>query len=383
MRFGTRLIHEGQHPDPTTGSTVPPVYFTSTFTQAAPGEHKGYAYARSKNPTRTALEEALAAAEGAAACCAFGSGMAAESTLLLSLRPGDGIVAGHDLYGGTYRVMERVFRPWGLEFAYATGTTRGHYEAALATLTRPRMLWIETPTNPLLDITDIGELCSWARGHKLTTVVDNTFASPCLQQPLALGADFVVHSTTKYLGGHSDVVGGALMSRDAAAMEPVRFLQNAVGAVPGPMDSYLVHRGLKTLAVRMQRHCANAMRVAEWLTTRKGVTKVLYPGLPSHPGNAIARKQMCGFGGMISFQLDGNFESTKRFCSALKVFALAESLGGVESLCCHPATMTHASIPKDIREARGVGDTLVRLSVGIEDVEDLLEDLEQALHGVG
>lgn len=377
--FSTRAIHAGQPPDPTTGATIPPISLSSTFTQHAPGEHKGYEYARSGNPTRTALEQALASVEGGEACAAFASGLAATTTILMSLKPGDGVVAGHDLYGGTYRLLERVMKPWGLEVAYAADGSRSAYDAAIATLAKPRLLWVETPTNPLLDLVEIEGLVSLGRRHSMTTVVDNTFASPYLQQPLRLGADLVLHSTTKYIGGHSDLIGGAVISRRTDQLSDIRFLQNALGGVPGPMDCYLALRGLKTLAVRMEQHCRNAMALARALDGRPGIRRVLYPGLPSHPHHELARSQMAGFGGMVSLILEGDFERTKRFCSALKVFALAESLGGVESLCCHPATMTHASIPREVREARGFTDTLVRLSVGIEGADDLIADVEQAL----
>lgn len=379
MKFETRAIHAGQAPDPATGATIPPVSLSTTYTQAGPGRHKGFEYSRTQNPTRAALEECLASLEEGEACAAFGSGLAAETALFQSLRPGDGVVGGHDLYGGTFRLLERVFRPWGLEIAYAESATPQAYQDALRTLKNPRLIWIETPTNPLLDIIDIAAVSEVAREGGAAVAVDNTFATPYLQRPLALGADFVVHSTTKYLGGHSDVLGGAVIAKRKADLEPVRFLQNAAGGVPGPLDCYLIQRGIKTLAVRMDRHCANAARIAEALSSMPGIARVVYPGLTSHPGHEIAKKQMRGFGGMVSFELQGDLERARRFAAALRVFACAESLGGVESLVGHPATMTHASIPPEIRAARGITDTLIRLSVGIENSEDLIEDICQAL----
>jgi cystathionine gamma-lyase len=379
MKFPTRAIHVGQEPDATTGSTIPPIHLSTTYTQAAPGEHKGFEYSRSQNPTRKALEQCLASLEEGEDCAAFASGLAATTTVFQALEPGDGVVGGHDLYGGTFRLLERVFKRWGLEVAFAADASPEAHERAMASLRRPRLLWLETPTNPLLDIVDIPTLARLAKAHTMTVAVDNTFATPYLQRPLNLGADLVIHSTTKYLGGHSDVVGGAVIARKKESMEAIRFLQNAAGSVPSPMDCYLLLRGLKTLAVRMERHCTNAFQLASILTGKRGVAKVFYPGFPEHPGFGIARTQMAGFGGMVTIQLEGDAARTHRFCSRLKVFSLAESLGGVESLCCHPATMTHASIPKQLREARGITETLVRLSVGIEDVEDLIEDVEQAL----
>lgn len=379
MGFSTRAIHVGQEADPTTGATIPPVHFTTTYTQAGPGEHKGFEYSRSGNPTRNALERTLAALEGGETAAAFGSGLAATTCVLMSLAPGDGVVAGHDLYGGTFRLLDKVFRPWGLQVVFAKGPRPEDYEAAAALLDRPRLLWLETPTNPLLDCVDIAAVSAVGKARNMVVTVDNTFATPCLQQPLALGADLVVHSTTKYLGGHSDVVGGAVIAREARHMERIRFLQNATGGVPGPMDCYLVQRGLKTLAVRMERHCASARLVAEAMRALPGVKRVLYPGFADHPAHAIAAKQMKGFGGMVTMEVDGGFEATKRFCARLRVFACAESLGGVESLCCHPASMTHGSIPRDVREARGITDALVRLSVGLEEPEDLIADLRNAL----
>jgi len=379
MKFSTRAIHVGQEPDPSTGSTIPPIHLSTTYTQAAPGQHKGYEYSRSQNPTRKALEQCLASLEEGEECAAFSSGLAATTTVFQALEPGDGVVAGHDLYGGTFRLLNKVFKRWGLEVAFSADASPAAHEQAIGALRKPRLLWLETPTNPLLDIVDILGLSQLAKAHSMTVVVDNTFATPYLQKPLNLGADLVVHSTTKYLGGHSDVVGGAVVARKKEAMETIRFLQNAAGGVPSPMDCYLLLRGLKTLAVRMDRHGANALQLATLLSNKRGVGRVLYPGLPNHPGFEVARTQMSGFGGMLSLQVEGDVDRARRFCSRLRVFSLAESLGGVESLCCHPATMTHASIPKELREARGITDSLVRLSVGIEDIEDLIADIEQAL----
>lgn len=375
--FSTRAIHVGQPPDPTTGATIVPIYATSTFTQASPGEHKGYEYSRSGNPTRTALEECLAALEGGERGLAFASGLAASNSVFATLlKPGDEIAAAADLYGGTFRLIERVFKPWGLTARYTDDPSLDGFAKIVTPKTK--LLWIESPTNPLLQVLDIAALAELAHKHGALFVVDNTFASPYLQQPLSLGADLVVHSTTKYIGGHSDVVGGALVG-SKALVEKVQFHQNAAGGTPGPFDSYLTLRGVKTLAVRMDRHCANAADLADWLTKQPQVEKVYYPGLKDDPGHAIARKQMRAFGGMVSLRLRGGGEAAKRFASRTKLFACAESLGGVESLVCHPATMTHASIPVEVRTNRGVDDGLLRLSVGIEDVDDLRDDLQKAM----
>jgi cystathionine beta-lyase/cystathionine gamma-synthase len=377
--FSTRAIHAGQDADPTTGATVVPIYATSTYTQLGVGRHKGYEYSRSGNPTRTALETALAALEGGERGLAFASGLAATTAVFQGLlRPGDEVAASADLYGGTFRLLERVFKPWGLTARYTDDPSAAGFEAIVTPKTK--LVWIETPTNPLLQVLDIAAIAAVAHRHGATIAVDNTFASPYLQRPLALGADLVVHSTTKYLGGHSDVVGGCVVG-PKDLLEPVKFYQNAAGGVPGPFDSYLVLRGLKTLAVRMDRHCDNAVSLADWLTRQPQVAKVYYPGLPDHPGHAVARKQMRGFGGMISLQLHGGADAARRFLGRTRLFSLAESLGGVESLVCHPTTMTHASIPKEVREARGVDDGLIRLSVGIEDAADLRADLQHALAG--
>jgi cystathionine gamma-lyase len=379
VRFATRAIHAGQEPDPTTGSTIPPIHLSTTYTQAAPGQHKGYEYSRTQNPTRRSLEECLASLEEGEDCAAFASGLAATSAIFLALEPGDGVVGGHDLYGGTFRLLEHVFKRWRLEVTFAADATLQEHERAISSLNRPKLLWLETPTNPLLDIVDIASLAQLAKTRQMTVIVDNTFATPYLQKPLSMGADFVVHSTTKYLGGHSDVIGGAIIARKKEMMEGIRFLQNAAGAVPSPMDCYLVLRGLKTLPIRMDRHCANARRLAEVLVETSGIASVLYPGLPAHAGFQQASKQMTDFGGMLTVELEGDAARARRFCSALEVFSLAESLGGVESLCCHPATMTHASIPRSMREVRGITESVVRLSVGIEDIDDLIEDVQRAL----
>jgi cystathionine gamma-lyase len=374
--FATKAIHAGQAPDPATGATIVPIYATSTYTQMAPGQHKGYEYSRSGNPTRTALEACLAALEGGERGLAFASGLAATNAVLATLKPGDEVAAAADLYGGTFRLLERVFRPWGLVARYTDDASPAGFARIITPATK--LVWIETPTNPLLQILDIAAIADLAHKAKAKLAVDNTFASPYLQQPLKLGADLVVHSTTKYLGGHSDVVGGAIIG-NRELLQPLAFYQNAAGGVPGPFDAYLTLRGLKTLAIRMEQHGRNAAALAEWLTKQTAVERVYYPGLPGHPGHAIAKRQMRNFGGMISLRLKGGKEATVRFLSRTKLFSLAESLGGVESLVCYPATMTHASIPAEIRMARGVDDSLVRLSVGIEDVADLQEDLSQAL----
>ncbi len=376
--FATRAIHAGQDADPATGATVVPIYATSTYTQEAPGKHKGYDYSRSGNPTRTALETCLAALEGGECGLAFASGLAATTAVLSVLRPGDEVVAAADLYGGTYRLLEGVFKPWGLVIHYTDDSSPASFSRLLTPKTK--LVWIETPTNPLLQLLDIAALAELAHKAGALLAVDNTFASPYLQQPLALGADLVIHSTTKYLGGHSDVVGGAVIGK-RELLQPIAFYQNAAGGVPGPFDAFLTLRGIKTLAIRMERHCANARQLADWLTKQPQVERVYYPGLPRHPGHELARRQMRDFGGMISIRLKGGAEAARRFLTRTRLFSLAESLGGVESLVCHPATMTHASIPVEIRQARGVDDGLIRLSVGIEDVADLQEDLRGALAG--
>jgi cystathionine gamma-lyase len=375
--FATRAIHAGQDPDPATGATIVPIYATSTYTQAAIGQHKGYEYSRSGNPTRTALETCLASLEGGERGLAFASGLAATTAVFAALlRPGDEVAASADLYGGTFRLLDKVFKPWGLGARYTDESSPQAFESIITPKTK--LVWIETPTNPLLQILDIAAIAKVAHKHGAKLVVDNTFASPYLQQPLRLGADVVVHSTTKYLGGHSDVVGGAVVG-SKELLEPVKFYQNAAGGVPGPFDCFLTLRGLKTLAVRMDRHGANAAELAGWLTKHPAVDRVYYPGLADHPGHAVARRQMKNFGGMISLKLKGGADAARRFATRTRLFSLAESRGGVGSLLCHPATMTHASIPVEVRTKRGVDDGLLRLSVGIEDVADLKEDLRRAL----
>jgi cystathionine gamma-lyase len=377
MRFATKAIHAGLEPDPATGAIMTPVYLTSTYAQSAPGQHKGYEYSRSDHPTRAALERNLAALEGVDYGLAFASGLAAENTVLNLLQPGDHVVATRDLYGGTYRLFERVWAKYGIEFSYADGEDIDALRQTF--LPNTKLLWIETPSNPMLTITDLKAACELAHAHNALVVVDNTFATPYLQRPFEFGADIVVHSTTKYLGGHSDVVGGALCIRDRTVYEQLKFYQNAVGAVPGPLSCFLVLRGVKTLALRMRQHCENALRIAEYLANHPQVKTVRYPGLPTHPGHELARRQMNGFGAIVTMELHGGVERAMRFLSSTRLFTLAESLGGVESLLCHPATMTHASIPPEERAKIGITDALIRLSVGVEDVEDLIEDLEQAI----
>jgi cystathionine gamma-lyase len=374
--FSTQAIHAGQDADPATGATVVPIYATSTFTQEAPGQHRGYEYSRSGNPTRSALETCLAALEGGERGLAFASGLAATTAVFSTLRPGDEIATAADLYGGTFRLLERIFKPLGLVPRYTEDASPDGFASILSPSTK--LVWIETPTNPLLQIIDIAAVAELAHRRGAVLAVDNTFASPYLQRPLEQGADLVVHSTTKYLGGHSDVIGGAVIGR-RDLLAGIAFYQNAAGGVPGPFDCWLVLRGIKTLAVRMDRHCANARALADWLASHPKVERVYYPGLKDHPGHLIAARQMRDFGGMISVRLGGGRESAMRFLSRTRLFSLAESLGGVESLIGHPATMTHASIPVEIRTARGVDDGLVRLSVGIEDVQDLRNDLAEAL----
>jgi cystathionine beta-lyase/cystathionine gamma-synthase len=378
QHFSTLAIHAGQAADPTTGATIVPIYATSTYTQSAPGEHRGYEYSRTGNPTRTALQECLAALEGGQAAAAFASGLAATDTVLGSiLKPGDEVVANADLYGGTYRLLERRFKPWGVTARYTDDVSPAGFKAVLSDKTR--LVWIETPTNPLLQIVDIAAIAHETQRVGAILVVDNTFASPYLQQPLALGADLVVHSTTKYINGHSDAVGGAAIGR-RELLDPIYFLQNAAGAVPGPFDAWLTLRGAKTLALRMERHSQNAEQLAHWLARHPRVEHVYYPGLASHAGHEIAKRQMRHFSGMISVKLRGGPDAARSFITRTELFSLAESLGGVESLVCHPATMTHASIPAELRKKRGVDDGLVRLSVGIEDVRDLQNDLQRALN---
>ena len=376
MKFSTKAIHVGQEADPTTGATIVPIYQTSTYTQEGIGRHKGYEYSRTGNPTRTALQECLAALEGGDHGLAFASGTAAADAVMKLLNPGDHVVCADDVYGGTYRLFELVLKRYGIEFSWSDMTDPANVRAALRPNTK--MLWIETPTNPMLNLVDIAAVSKVGREAGARVVVDNTFASPYLQQPLALGADIVLHSTTKYIGGHSDVVGGAIVTSRTEDFERIKYHQNAVGGVPGAFDCWLTLRGLKTLAVRMKAHCENAEAVAAYLAGRDDVERVIYPGLSTHPQHDLATQQMRGFGGMVSFAIAGGLEAAKAFANKTRLFALAESLGGVESLIGHPATMTHASIPKAERDARGITDGLIRLSVGIEDAEDLVADLAQA-----
>ncbi|MFU8805738.1 MAG: cystathionine gamma-synthase [Bradymonadaceae bacterium] len=375
--FDTRAIHAGQAPEPVTGAIMTPIFQTSTYIQRSPGEHTGFEYSRTQNPTRHALEDCLASLEGGEHGIAFASGCAATATIMHMLKSGDHIVCGDDIYGGTYRLFTRVFREMGLGFSFVDTTSLEKFEDALGPDTK--LVWLESPTNPLLKICDIEAICKIAHSRDIPVVVDNTFMSPVFQQPLSLGADLVVHSTTKFINGHSDVVGGVVVTNDAAAADKLRFLQNSIGAVPGPMDCWLVLRGVKTLGVRMREHQKNAIEIAALLESHPAVSKVIYPGLESHPQHELAKKQMSGFGGMISFELAGGLEASRIFLESVRIFSLAESLGGVESLIEHPAIMTHASVPKEVREEIGITDGLVRISVGIESVDDLVQDLAQAL----
>lgn len=378
MKFETRAIHAGQHPDPSTGAVMTPVYLTSTYVQEAPGVHQGYEYSRTGNPTRSALEGNLASLEGGTHGLCFASGLAATDAVLKLMEPQDHVVAGNDLYGGTHRIFTQVYQPMGIGFDFVNTGDPDQVRDAITDKTR--MVWLETPTNPLLRITDIAAVSEICREKGVLLVVDNTFATPYLQQPLALGADIVVHSVTKYLGGHSDVVGGALITSDDALHEKLAFIQNAVGGVPGPLDCFLTLRGTKTLAVRMERHCENAAKIAAWLEADSRIGQVFYPGLESHSGFEVASRQMRAPGGMISFELAGaSEEEARKMVSRTKVFALAESLGGVESLIEHPPSMTHGAIPVETRRAEGLSDGLIRISVGIESVEDLLQDLDDAI----
>lgn len=378
MKFGTKAIHAGQEPDPSTGAIMTPIFQTSTYVQESPGKHQGYAYARGKNPTRVALEKCIAALENAKHGICFSSGMGAVDAVAKLLKPGDEVITGDDLYGGTYRMFTKVYANFGIKFHFVDLNDLGNIKKHVNANTK--LLWIETPTNPMMNIIDIAACAKIAKEHKLLFAVDNTFASPYLQSPIDLGADIVMHSATKYLGGHSDVVMGALCVNDDKLNEQLFFILNSCGANPGPMDCFLVLRGIKTLHIRMDRHCANGKKIAEYLRTHPKIEKVNWPGFPDHPSHAVAKKQMKDFGGMISFSLKGNkMEEAFKIASSMKVFSLAESLGGVESLISHPATMTHASIPKPEREKVGVVDSLLRLSIGIEDVDDLLADLKQAL----
>ena len=379
MKFETKVIHAGQEPDPRTGAVMTPIYATSTYAQSSPGEHKGYDYARTRNPTRDALEACLAELEGGRAGFAFASGMAAIGTVLELLDSGSHVVAMDDLYGGSYRILEKVRkRSAGMQSTFVDLSQIDAFEKAIKPNTR--MVWVETPTNPLLKIVDLEAIAAIARKRKLISVCDNTFASPWIQRPLELGFDIVVHSTTKYLNGHSDVIGGAAILRDETWKEKLAFLQNAVGGVPSPFDAFLTLRGIKTLAVRMERHCGNAMHVAAWLQKHPKIERVIYPGLATHPQHQLAARQMnARYGGMVTAVLKGGLATSRRFLERCSLFTLAESLGGVESLIEHPAIMTHASLPEDVRAGLGIDDGLVRLSVGIESVDDLIAELKYAL----
>lgn len=377
-KFGTKAIHAGADPDPSTGAIMTPIFQTSTYVQESPGKNKGYGYARGKNPTREALQKNIAALENGKHCICFSSGMGATDAVMKLLRPGDEVITGDDLYGGSYRMFTKIFEPYGIKFHFINLTDANNIKKYINKNTK--MIWAETPTNPTMQIIDIAACSEIAKANNLTLVVDNTFASPYLQNPLALGADIVMHSVTKYLGGHSDVVMGALITNNDKLHEQLYFILNSCGANPGPMDCFLVMRGIKTLHLRMERHCFNGRKIAEYLKTHPKVEKIYWPGFTDHPNHDIAKKQMRDFGGMISIVLKGaDLNATFKIASSFKVFSLAESLGGVESLINHPVTMTHASIPKEERDKAGVVDNLLRLSVGVEDVEDLLEDIKQAL----
>jgi cystathionine beta-lyase/cystathionine gamma-synthase len=378
MKLDTKVIHAGAHPDPSTGAIMTPIYQTSTYVQESPGVNKGFEYARSQNPTRKALEEAVAGIENGQFGLVFGSGVAATDAVIKLLNPGDEVIAASDMYGGTYRLFMKVFEKFGLKFIYVDTTNPANVEAAVTNNTK--LIWLETPTNPLMNITDIKAIAAISKKAGALLCVDNTFASPYLQNPLDLGADIVMHSATKYLSGHSDVIQGCLVMNSADLREKLYFIQKSCGAVPGPMDCFLVLRGIKTLAVRMKAHCENGEKIAYWLKEHPKVAKVYWPGFADHPGFAIAKKQMRGFGGMISFELkDDSIEEARRVLSSTHLFSLAESLGGVESLINHPASMTHASIPREERIKNGLSDSLIRLSVGIEDADDLIEDLKKAI----
>ncbi len=378
MRFATKAIHAGVEPDPSTGAIMTPIFQTSTYVQKSPGDHKGYEYSRTHNPTRTALQKALAALENGKHGLCFASGMASIDALVKLLKPGDEVVSTNDLYGGTYRLFTKIYEGFGVKFKFVDMGDPANVSNAISANTK--LIWVETPTNPLLKIIDISAMVALAKKCGALLAVDNTFASPYLQNPLDLGTDIVMHSVTKYLGGHSDVVMGALVVNDDALLERLAFVQNSSGGTPGPMDCFLVLRGLKTLHLRMQRHCENGTKVAEYLATHSKVDKLYWPGLAHHPNHAVARSQMRGFGGMMSFTLKGDhIKDAMKVLSGTSIFSLAESLGGVESLLGHPASMTHASIPREERLRNGLADTLIRLSVGLEDAQDLIDDLDQAL----
>ncbi len=377
-KIGTKMIHAGVDPDPATGAIMTPIYQTSTYVQAAPGDHKGYEYSRTQNPTRHALEKSLAGIENGKYGLCFGSGMAATDAVIKLLAPGDEVIVGNDLYGGTYRIMTRIFMNYGIKFHFIDMNNAENIRGSINENTK--MVWAETPTNPMLNIVDIAACSAIAKENNLLMVVDNTFATPYLQNPLDMGADIVLHSATKYLGGHSDVVLGALIVNDDLLKERLAFIQNSCGAVPGPHDCWLVLRGIKTLHIRMQRHCENGKAIAEYLRSNPKVGKVFWCGFEDHPNHEIAKKQMRGFGGMMSFSLkDDSVDAAMEILKKTRLFALAESLGGVESLCGHPASMTHAAIPREERIKNGLADSLIRLSVGIEDAEDLIEDLKNAI----
>ncbi len=378
MKLATKFIHAGAHPDPSTGAIMTPIYQTSTYVQEAPGVNKGFEYARSQNPTRFALEEAVAEIENGKFGLVFGSGVAATDAVMKLLQPGDEVIASNDMYGGTYRLYSKIYEKFGIKFHYVNMQDADNIKEHINEKTQ--LVWVETPTNPLMNITDIAAISAITKENKLVLCVDNTFASPYLQNPLDLGANIVMHSATKYLGGHSDVIQGCLVMNDKDLRDQLYFIQKSCGAVPGPMDCFLVLRGIKTLHVRMQRHCENGEKIAHWLRKHPKVGKVYWPGFEDHPNYAIAKAQMRGFGGMISFELTNDSEEeTKRVLSSTKLFSLAESLGGVESLINHPASMTHASIPREERIKNGLSDALIRLSVGIEDADDLIEDLAKAI----
>jgi cystathionine beta-lyase/cystathionine gamma-synthase len=379
MHINTKLIHAGAEPDPSTGAIMTPIYQTSTYVQAAPGNHKGYEYARSQNPTRKALEDAYAIIENAKFGLAFSSGVAATDSVIKLLQPGDEVIAANDMYGGTYRLFTKVYEKFGIKFLYVDTTDAAKITPLITANTK--LIWLETPTNPLMNITDIAAVAAIAKAHNVLVCVDNTFASPYLQNPLDMGADIVMHSATKYLGGHSDVIQGALMMNDQKLRDELYFIQKSCGAVPGPMDCFLVLRGIKTLGIRMQRHCENGEKIARYLRNHSKVQTVYWPGFEDNAGYEVAKKQMRGFGGMISFTLkDETVEAATKVLSSTHLFSLAESLGGVESLINHPASMTHASIPREERIKNGLTDGLIRLSVGIEDANDLIADLEQAIN---
>ncbi|MEN9949740.1 MAG: hypothetical protein RLY85_492 [Bacteroidota bacterium] len=378
MKKATQFIHAGAHPDPGTGAIMTPIFQTSTYVQEAPGVHKGYEYARSQNPTRAALEEALAVIEEGRFGLAFSSGVAATDAVMKLLKPGDEVICGNDMYGGTYRLFSKIFQKFGIVFYYVDMSNLDNVKAAASPATK--LIWAETPTNPLMNIADISGLSAIAKANNILLCVDNTFASPALQNPLTLGADIVMHSATKYLGGHSDVIQGALVMNDQSLRDELYFIQKSCGAVPGPMDCFLVLRGIKTLGIRMERHSHNGEQIAHYLKNHPAVKKVYWPGFEDHPGHAIAKAQMKSFGGMISFELNNDsMDAARKLLSGTHLFSLAESLGGVESLINHPASMTHASIPREERIKNGLSDTLIRLSVGIEDATDLIEDLGQAI----